>query len=81
MRRRDAALMALALAEARRAVGTGDVPVGAVVVDRGRRDRRRPPATSVRRPEIRWPMPRSSPSGPLRPPAAHGSSRTTARSS
>ena len=34
MRRQDAALMALALAEARRAVGTGDVPVGAVVVDR-----------------------------------------------
>ncbi len=34
MRRQDAALMAFALAEARRAVGTGDVPVGAVVVDR-----------------------------------------------
>jgi tRNA(adenine34) deaminase len=34
MRREDTALMALALAEARRAVATGDVPVGAVVVDR-----------------------------------------------
>jgi tRNA(adenine34) deaminase len=34
MRRQDAALMSLALAEGRRAVGTGDVPVGAVVVDR-----------------------------------------------
>jgi tRNA(adenine34) deaminase len=34
MRREDTALMALALAEARQAVATGDVPVGAVVVDR-----------------------------------------------
>ena len=34
MRREDTALMALALAEARAAVATGDVPVGAVVVDR-----------------------------------------------
>src|ERR1700710_152430 len=34
MRPDDTALMALALAEARRAVETGDVPVGAVVVDR-----------------------------------------------
>src|ERR1700710_2295613 len=34
MRPDDTALMALALAEARRAVETGDVPVGAVVVAR-----------------------------------------------
>lgn len=35
MRRQDAALMALALDEARGALATGDVPVGAVVVDAG----------------------------------------------
>ena len=72
--------MRAALDEARAALATDDVPIGAVVARRRRRGHRPRPQRprGRRRPDRR--TPRSSPSAPPPPPAASGGS-TAARSS